>query len=134
MQVAATPSRFALPKTEMDVQEVKDFRIAKKTLHNNIWATNIWHIWAIQRFNHISEEEKMSGHNLDPNITKMTSPSINYWLQRFVLEARKVNGDKYCPDSLHQVFCGLQRALRACDRTDTNFFGAILTLPNFAMY
>ena len=66
----------------------------------------------------------MSGHNLDPDITKMTSPSINYWLQRFVLEARKVNGDKYCPDSLHQVFCGLQRALRACDRTDTNFFDA----------
>ena len=33
----------------------------------------------------------MSGHNLDPNITKMTSPSINYWLQRFVLEARGIN-------------------------------------------
>ena len=46
------------------------------------------------------------------------------WLQHFVLEARKSNGDHYSPDSLHQICCGLQRAIRTAGKlnTDVNFF------------
>ena len=46
----------------------------------------------------------------------MSDESIAYWLQRFVLEARKANGEHYSPDSLYQLCCGLQRALRDFDR------------------
>ena len=50
------------------------------------------------------------------DISKMSDESIAFWLQRFVLEARRVNGEHYCPDSLYQLCCGLQRALRDADR------------------
>ena len=47
--------------------------------------------------------------------------AIDFWLQRFVLEVRKSNGDHYSPDSLYQICCGLQRSLRSSDH-DVNFF------------
>ena len=71
-------------------------------------------------------EQLLSGENcrfrLDSDITKMSTPAVNHWLQRFVIEVRKVCGEHYCPDSLHQICCGLQRALRSADRVDVNFF------------
>ena len=51
----------------------------------------------------------------------MDTPAIFFWLQRFILVARKVNCEQYCPDSLYQISCGLQRGLRNADR-DINFF------------
>ena len=39
-----------------------------------------------------------------------------------MLETRKSNGEHYSPDSLHQICCGLQRAIRAAGNTDINFF------------
>ena len=51
----------------------------------------------------------------------MDIDAIDFWLQRFVLEVQKRNGDHYCPDSLYQICCGLQRALRNVDH-DVNFF------------
>ena len=52
----------------------------------------------------------------------MTSTAINFWLQRFLMEARKGNGKHYSPDSLHQICCGLQWALRAASNVDINLF------------
>ena len=46
----------------------------------------------------------------------MSDESIAFRLQRFVIEARRANGEHYCPDSLYQLCCGLQRALRDSDR------------------
>ena len=68
------------------------------------------------------ESEDNSELVLRVDITKMTATAINHWLQRFVVEVRKGNGEHYCPDSLHQICCGLQRALRAAGNTDINFF------------
>ena len=59
---------------------------------------------------------------LDVDIRKMSNAAINHWLQRFVLETRKSNGEHYSPDSLHQICCVLQRAIRAAGNTDINFF------------
>jgi len=59
----------------------------------------------------------------------MSDEAINYWLQRFVLEARKSNGEHYSPDSLHQLCCGLQRAIRAAGNTDINFSDGKLFAP-----
>ena len=60
-------------------------------------------------------KEGDSSFKLDRDIPKMTTFSVNHWLQKFVLEVRKMNRDYYCPDSLHQMCCGLQRALRAAN-------------------
>ena len=69
----------------------------------------------------LSQEERSCGHKLNVEITELDTAAVCFWLQRFVLEARKGNGEHYCPDSLHQLCCGLQRALRNADQ-DINFF------------
>ena len=56
---------------------------------------------------------------LEVDITKMTAIAINYWLQQFVVETRKGNRE-HSPDSLHQICCGLQWALRAAGNADIN--------------
>jgi len=57
---------------------------------------------------------------LDVDITRKSDTAINSWLQQFVLEARKSNGDHYSHDSL--MCCRLQRAMRAAGKIDINFF------------
>jgi len=52
---------------------------------------------------------------------KMETNAVSFWLQRFILEVRKANKQSYCSDSLYQIYCGLQRALRNAER-DINFF------------
>ena len=37
---------------------------------------------------------------------KMELADVSFWLQRFVLEVQKSNGDVYSPDSLYQLYCG----------------------------
>ncbi len=59
----------------------------------------------------------------------MSSLAVNYWLQRFALEVRKVSGEHYSPDSLHQICCGMQRALRAAGRVGVNFFDSRVFTP-----
>ena len=58
---------------------------------------------------------------LKVDITKITATAINHWPQQFVVEVSKDNGEYYCLDSLHQICCGLQRALRAAGNTNVNF-------------
>ena len=113
--------RFAQPQSEMDIQAVKKSHILKKTLQNTEWAQGIWREWATYRLEQPLSAEKCR-FGLDSDITKISTPAVNHWLQRFVIEVRKVSGEHYCPDSLHQICCGLQRALRTADRVDVNFF------------
>ena len=52
---------------------------------------------------------------------ELYTAAVCFWLQRFVLEVRKGNGEHSCPDSLHQLCCVLQRVLRNAEQ-DINFF------------
>ena len=116
-----TPSstRFGAPR---DVEEIKRERVPKKTQANTVWALNIkfWHQWASQRLHNMTMEEYRCGYKLDVDLIKMDNAAICFWLQRFILEVRKVNGEHYCPDSLYQISCGLQCGLRNAD--DVNVF------------
>ena len=112
-------NRFASLSSFSDIERVKESRIPSKTKANTAWATNIWREWAVFRVKHIAPEE--SSFYLDPDIERMEISAVSFWLQRFVLEVRKANKEHYCPDSLYQLCCGLQRALRNTGK-DINFF------------
>ena len=119
----STASRFGHPQKESDIKLIKESRVPKNTTKNTNWAQQVWQQWATERLQQpmeTNEDEKSL--LLEVDITKMSATAINYWLQRFVVEARKGNGEHYCPDSLHQICCGLQRVLRAAGRVDINFF------------
>ena len=103
-------NQFASLSSFSDIERVKESRIPSKIKANTAWATNIWREWAVFRVKHIASEE--STFNLDPDIERMEISAVSFWLQRFVLEVRKANKEHYCPDSLYQLCCGLQRALR----------------------
>ena len=113
--------RFGPPRSTEDVQLVKFNRVPKKTCANTSWSTNLWREWACNRQGSISKEERESGFLLLGEISAMDRSAICFWLQRFVLEVRKSDGDHYCPESLYQVACGLQRFLRDMNM-DVNFF------------
>ena len=51
----------------------------------------------------------------------MNKESIAFWIPRFVVEARKENGDHYPPQSLYALCCGLLRNLRI-SKPGVNFF------------
>ena len=112
-------SRFANPVSSSDVEAVKTSRIPKKTQANTLWATKLWQEWACFRVKNILPDE--TGHILDSNVEKMELADVSFWLQRFVLEVRKSNGESYSPDSLYQLCCGIQRALREAGH-DVNIF------------
>ena len=94
-------------------------RIPKKTQANTLWATKLWQEWACSCIKNISPDEIR--HALDYDVVKMELADVSSWLQRLVLEVRKSNGDIYSPDSLYQLCCGIQRALREADH-DVNIF------------
>jgi len=112
-------ARFAAPCSSSEIKMVKESQIPNKTKSNTTWAINIWREWATHRVRHLSPEE--SSFYLDTDIVKMETNAVSFWLQRFILEVRKANKQPYCPDSLYQICCGLQRALRNAER-DINFF------------
>ena len=70
--------------------------------------------------------------SLTLKVNKLDTAAVCFWLQRIVLEVRKVNSEYHCLDSLHQLCCGLQRALRNADR-DINFLISS-SLPSFAAF
>ena len=70
---------------------------------------NCWE--ATYRLKCLSHEERSCFHKLSVKITELDTAVICFWLQRFVLEVRKRNGEHFCLDSLHQLCCELQRDL-----------------------
>ena len=113
--------RFGAPRSALEIAQVEDSHIPRKTRANTTWAIRIWREWATDRLENLTPVEGTDFHTLFSDISKISDESIAFWLQRFVLEARRVNGENYCPDSLYQLCCGLHQALRNADR-DINFF------------
>lgn len=111
-----TANPFGQPLNKSDIQCIKERYVAKNTAKHTDWAQQIWQQWATERLQlpMNSEDNDLS---LEVDITKMTTIAINYWLQQFVVEVRKGNGEHYSPDSLHQICCSLQKALRAAGNT-----------------
>ncbi len=113
--------RFGAPCSSGDIEAIKKSRVPRKTQANTSWALNIWREWAACRLKTGLSSEEEHAHKLDGDITKMDTAAVSFWIQRFVLEARKGDGKSYSPDSLYQLCCGLQRAMRDADH-NVNFF------------
>ena len=57
----------------------------------------------------------------------MTTTQLAMWLTRFVLEARRKDGNVYPPNTLHQLIAGLMRHLRQSGRVIDLFRDAAFT-------
>ena len=112
--------RFEVCANQNDFSDIRETRIPKTTQSNTKWAAKVWNDWAENR-NSIGVS--VSQHDRVPiDFSEVSAAELNFWLQYFYVEVRKRDGEKYIPNTLYQLACGLLRHLRNnFGRFDLNF-------------
>lgn len=107
------PLRWERKQTSNDIHALRMAGIPKK--HNqSCWCLSVWKEQAQDRLQKIEDPDELQ-FELNEEITLMSPEAMNFWLSRFVVEARKMNGSEYPPNTLYQICCGLGRVLRNVD-------------------
>ena len=75
MSVPTSHSHFAPPKTDEEVEQVRDSRIPDKTQQDTKFCVSVWKAWRAEQ--QIQKQQKW-----------------NNWLSRFPLQVRKKNGQE----------------------------------------
>ena len=57
-----------------------------------------------------------------PTLLEMDLGNMSHWLERFTLEARKVDGTEYQPNSIYHIVCGIMRYIRIQKQGSIDFF------------
>lgn len=96
--------RFARPVSESDILSKIEGTIPTATRKSTTWAANTWRDWADNR--------KRSDSEFPPALDAITNKELNYWMARFVLEARNKKGEAYEGGTLYSLCCGIQRFIR----------------------
>jgi hypothetical protein len=109
-------TRFGKAITSKELMTVKESAIAPRTRNSTNWAVKVWTVWATARRSNLVEEGEHE-FTLSNDIVSMCAKSIAFWLPKFVMEARKENGEYYPPNSLYSLCCGLQRHI--CNQEST---------------
>ena len=97
--------------------------VPKKTRQDNNWAVSLWKDGAANR-NQMLAKALEPGFPIPLNVTDIKDFSLlDYWLQRFIIEIRRKDGQPYPGNTLIQKSSALQRHLRANTIfKDVNFF------------
>ena len=96
--------RFGSATTDQDLEDLEKEARPKNTMRNTQWGINVYDAWRTCSTN------KKRG---IPSLEEGTKPQLDYFLPRFVNEARRQDGAPYPPRSLYQMMCSIQRHLRA---------------------
>ena len=97
-------SRFKPPSSDEEMLAVSKGFVPKNTQKSTTRALNVFIEWRAAR--NIAGKE----HQCPEDLLENPVPErLNYWLSRFVNEARNQKGEPYPPRSLHQILAGLQR-------------------------
>ena len=102
---------------------MKENAVPKNTAKNTTWAVSIWKQWSTHRqksYPGVYSEWPVHLYLADEN-------TLDYWLSKFVIEARNQKGQPYPPNTLYSVCCGLQRYIKE-HRPQLNIFSQ----PQFA--
>lgn len=83
--------RFATPVTESDLKSLKESQEYINIKQNTKWAVNVFEKWRTGRSETI------------PELQFQCSEEMNYWLQRFIVEARRQDGKDYPPKKLYLI-------------------------------
>ena len=103
-------NRFADTVSDQEIQDLINSQTNANTQKNTKWAIGAFNDWRQAR----------ASDNI-PELHAMDPESMNFWLQRFVMEARKQKGGEYPPKSLYLIVCGLLRHCRDKNVDDKNF-------------
>jgi hypothetical protein len=82
----------------------------------------LWKEWAENR-NQLLETAFEPGFPIPANVENIKDNSmLDYWLQRFIVEIRRKDGNPYPPSTLLAITSGIQRHLRTENNAQVNFF------------
>ena len=107
-------SRFAKPKTNEQVIEARKNAVPQKTQKDTLYCIRVWDAWRANINSCYSSSV--------PVLLEMDLKSLEHWLPKFVLEATKVDGSEYPPNTLHHIICGIMRHLRSNSQPGIDFF------------
>ena len=99
-------SRFTAPKSDEEVAAVLAGAVPKNTQRTTNWALNAWKQWTAHR------KQVCHPHDCPPHLYLCTNPEYDQWLNKFVLEIRRADGQPYPPSTLYSICCGLQHYIR----------------------
>ena len=108
MLPAASPCENNAPtrvefKSDTALEEVKASSVPENTAHCTKWAQKIWQDWTKQRqITHPDSHGEWPIHLLIAN-----NEQLDYWLGKFIIEARRYDGQPYPPNTLYNIHCGL---------------------------
>lgn len=104
-------ARFAEPTSYVELRETAGTKpkkvIPRNTQKNDGWALRVFEEWISER-NERCDDEKCPEDVLETE----DANCLSKWLSLFTIEARKKDGSKYPPGTLHMLLCGLQRIMR----------------------
>ena len=106
----AESSRFATPLSDDAMTQISKGKRSVNTDRSTAWAVAAFKQWIEQR-NKTGPEETCREDFLEMNHAG-DIPYLERWLCRFVVEARKQDGQPYPPSSLQNLLSGILRCMR----------------------
>ena len=100
----STTSRFSLTDDGL-LTAAKESAISKNTAKNTAWFVNVWKEWS----RHWQQSHPGNYCEWPIHLYLANDQQLDHWLSKFVLEARKKDGEQYPPNSIYAICCGLQR-------------------------
>ena len=95
--------RFSQPFSSSEMEKICHGYVPNNTAKATTWALKVFKAWRDHR-----------GEETDGKCPKdlLESPNVdtlNFWLSRFVVEARREDGNPYPPASINNILAGLYR-------------------------
>ena len=100
--------RFGVPVSSTVVEQSRNCGVPPKTRTQIMWSCRVWAVWVKDRKSLPEADLKEAYHECTEDIAKMNVESLQFWLPKFVLEARCATQQNYPPDSLCSICTGLQ--------------------------
>ena len=123
--------RFSAPLSSAELQKKLYDRIPKPTRKNTKWAIGDWDEWIKHRS--FIMETSLESVPLPTDLSRAKLSDVDFWLSRFIVEARRKDKSPYPPNTLMQISAGIQRHLRDnLGRPDVNLF--LKSDPTFASF
>ena len=96
-ELQSNSPRFTAPKSDEEVTAVLAGAVPKNTQRTINWALNIWKQWTAH------QRQVCHPHDCPPHLYLCTNPEYDQWLNKFVLEIQRADGQPYPPSTLYSV-------------------------------
>ena len=111
-------ARFPKPLSEMQMTNLEKGPVVPNTEKSTAWALRTFNDWRNER-----NKQSATGDICPLDLLeKPEAEKLNFWLSRFVVEARRKDGEPYPARTLYLLLAGLLRYGRSKSKLCPNFF------------